>query len=104
MGWRVRVSAGAVALVCTLIAGAGIAQAFSAHGSVEQVYVTKLAPHAKMSLLNGTGKTVAIKQADAQGGLLFRNVAPGTGYRVRLASGGTKFGPLTVLSTRLAPP
>ena len=104
MGWRVRLPAGAVALVCTLIAGAGIAQAFTAHGSVEQVYVTKLAPHAKMSLLNRTGKTVATKQADAQGGLLFRNVAPGTGYRVRLASGGTKSGPLTVLSTRPAPP
>ncbi len=104
MGWRVRLPAGAVALVCTLIAGAGIAQAFSAHGSVEQVYVTQLAPNAKMSLLNRTGKTVATKQADAQGGLLFRNVTPGTGYRVRLASGGTKSGPLTVLSTRPAPP
>jgi hypothetical protein len=84
--------------------GAGVAQAFTAHGSVEQVYVTKLAPHAKMSLLNRTGKTVATKQADGQGGLLFRNVSPGTGYRVHLASGGPKSGPLTVLSTRSAPP
>ena len=57
-----------------------------------------------MSLLNPAGETVATKQADAQGGLLFRNVAPGTGYRVRLASGGAKSGPLTVLSTRPAPP
>ena len=43
-------SGGCCALICTLIAGAGIAQAFSAHGSVEQVYVTGLAPNAQMSL------------------------------------------------------
>jgi uncharacterized protein len=85
--------------------GASAAQAsFSAHGSVEQVYVTNLAPGAQMSLLNQAGGTIATKQADAQGGLLFRNVPPGTGYRVRLAGGGAESGPLTVLSTRPAPP
>src|SRR5436190_6252752 len=105
MAWRVRLAVGASALAFALVTGAGAAQAsFSAHGSVEQVYVTQLAPGAQMSLLNQAGGTVATKQADAQGGLLFRNVSPGTGYRVRLAKGGAKSGPLRVLSTRPAPP
>src|SRR5436190_5401446 len=105
MAWRVRLAVGASALAFALVTGAGAAQAsFSAHGSVEQVYVTQLAPGAQMSLLNQAGGTVATKQADAQGGLLFRNVSPGTGYRVRLAGGGAESGPLTVLSTRPAPP
>jgi uncharacterized protein len=78
--------------------------AFSAHGSVEQVYVTGLAPNQQMTLLSGAGKTVATQPADSQGGLVFRNVSPGSGYRVRPASGGTASGPLTVLTTRPAPP
>ena len=36
--------------------------------------------------------------ADGLGGLLFRNVRPGSGYRVRLASNGAESGPLTVHS------
>ncbi len=105
MIWRVRLLLGAAALAFALMTGAGVAQAsFSAHGSVEQVYVTHLAPGAQMSLLDRDGRTVATKRADAQGGLLFRHLKPGTGYRVRLSQGGTKSGPLTVLSTRPAPP
>jgi predicted acyl esterase len=78
--------------------------AFSAHGSVEQVYVTGLRSRARMTLLNRGGRAIATKRADGLGGLLFRHVRPGTGYRVRLAGGGAKSGPLTVLSTRAAPP
>jgi uncharacterized protein len=77
---------------------------FSAHGSVEQVYVTGLAPNEQMSLLNSGGRTIATQQADAQGGLLFRNVTPGSGYRVRASTDGATSGPLTVLSTQPAPP
>ena len=77
---------------------------FSAKGSVEQVYVTGLAPGAEMTLLSASGKTVATQKASSLGGLLFRNVKPGTGYRVRPSGGGTASGPLTVLSTRPAPP
>ena len=86
------------------MAAAGAAQAFNAHGSVEQVYVTGLAPGANVSLLDGAGNTVATKRADTQGGLLFRNVKPGTGYRVRRLPSGPKSGPLRVLSTQPAPP
>jgi predicted acyl esterase len=92
----------------TAAAGAGAASAtaptFSASGSVEQVYVTGLGPSAQMSLLNGAGQTIATQQADALGGLLFRNVTPGSGYRVRPSGGGPESDPLTVLSTRPAPP
>jgi predicted acyl esterase len=96
-------------LVCvfTTAAGAGVATAqttFSAHGSVEQVYVTGSAAGAQMSLLNSAGATIATRQANSLGGLLFRNVPPGSGYRVRATAGGAESGPLTVLSTQSAPP
>jgi uncharacterized protein len=91
-------------LAIAFMAGAAAAQAFSAHGSVRQVYVTQVGPGAQMSLLNPQGVTIATKRADAQGGLLFRNVTPGTGYHVRLTGGGGTSAPLTVLSTRPAPP
>src|SRR5260370_13332791 len=57
-----------------------------------------------MPLLNGAGQGIAPQPAASRGGLLFRNVAPGSGYRVRPAGGGAESGPLTVLSTRPAPP
>ena len=57
-----------------------------------------------MSLLDRTGATVATQRADSLGGLLFRNVAPAPGYRVRLTATGAESGPLTVISTRPAPP
>jgi uncharacterized protein len=97
------VCAGVLALLVSS-ATAVAAPTFTARGSVEQVYVTGLAAGARMSLLNSAGQTVATRQASSLGGLLFRNVPPGTGYRVRPAAGGEASGPLTVLSTRPAPP
>ena len=76
-----------VALAVSLVAAAG-ASAFTAQGSAQQVYVTGLAANAQMSLLNSGGKTVYTQNADSLGGLLFRNVTPASGYRVRLASTG----------------
>jgi predicted acyl esterase len=94
-----------------LLATAGSAHAatragpgFSAHGSVGQVYVTGLNARQRMTLLDAGGHAVATKSADGLGGLLFRHVKPGAGYRVRPARGGTASGPLRVLSTRPAPP
>ncbi len=107
---RLRAALAAVVLALTFMAGsgpataAGVAPAFTARGSAEQVYVTGLSPFASMSLLNPSGGTVATQRADSLGGLLFRNVTPGSGYRVRLSAGGTESGPLTVLSTQPAPP
>jgi len=91
-----------------LLLAAGSASAappsVDAHGSVEQVYATGLAPGARVVLTDRRGRRVATKRADGLGGVLFRNVAPGGGYRLRLASGGPRSGPLRVLSTRPAPP
>jgi uncharacterized protein len=92
-----------IAVAFVLVAGTGVAQAFDAHGSVRQVYATGLAPKAKASLVKG-GHTRQTRRADALGGLLFRNVKPGRGYRVRLADGGARSGRLRVISTRPAPP
>jgi predicted acyl esterase len=82
----------------------GAAQAFSAHGSARQVYATGLPSKAQVSLLSKSGRKVATKRADGLGGVLFRNVTPGSGYRVRLVKGGGKSGKLTVFSNRAAPP
>ncbi|HEX3512189.1 MAG TPA: CocE/NonD family hydrolase [Solirubrobacteraceae bacterium] len=82
-----------VAIFVWLVAAAS-ASAFSANGSVDQVYVTGLAPEAGATLLNSTGTTVATQTADGLGGLLFRNVKPGHNYRV--SSGGETSSPLTV--------
>ena len=104
MTWRVRLPVAVAALAFAFMTGAGVAQGFSAHGSVGQVYVTHLGPGAQMSLLNPAGATIATKRATAQGGLLFRHVKPGTGYRVRLSGEGATSRSLTVLTTRPAPP
>jgi predicted acyl esterase len=92
---------------CLLIAlfaapSAIAASAFDAHGSVEQVYATGLAPGAPVTLLDSGGQALATRNANALGGTLFRNVAPGSGYKV--ASGGEESGPLQVLSDQSAPP
>src|SRR3954453_17720297 len=103
MNSRARLAVGAVALSCAFAAGAGVSEAaVDAHGSAKQVYATGLGAGTQMSLLDSSGKTVAKKRASALGGVLFRNVKPGTGYRVK--GGGDESEPLTVLSTRSAPP
>ena len=76
---------------------------FTAAGSAEQVYATGLAPLARASLLSPSGVTLATQTADSLGGLLFRGVAPGTGYEVRLAANGTESGSITVHSAAAAP-
>jgi uncharacterized protein len=89
----------AVAMLAAAMAwlvAAATASAFSANGSVEQVYVTGLAPGAQVSLLSKKGETVSTQTADALGGLLFRAVAPGSRYRVLLTSTDEESGPITV--------
>jgi hypothetical protein len=103
---RIVVRLAAVAAVLAtfgVFAGSSLAASFTATGSAEQVDVTGLAPAAKMSLLNSKGKTVYTQKADSLGGLLFRNVPPGSGYRVRLAPHGAKSAPITVHSDAAAP-
>ena len=95
-------------MVCCLLASLFAAPsafadpAFGAHGSVEQVYATGLAPGAQVTLLDGGGQTVATRNANPLGGTLFRDVAPGSGYKV--VSGGEESAPLQVLTDQSAPP
>ena len=83
---------------------AGAETSFDARGSVEQVYATGLLPGAQVSLYDSQDQEVATKNANDLGGILFRNVAPGDGYRVGLASGGPESPPLQVLTTQSTPP
>ena len=46
---------------------------------------------------------MSTQNADSLGGLLFRNVKPGNGYRVRLTSTGETSGQITVHTTAAAP-
>ncbi len=78
------------------------AATFSAHGSVEQVYVTGARPGATLTLLNRGGARVRSRRADPLGGVLFRDVRPGRGYRV--IEDALRSPPLTVLPDRSAPP
>jgi uncharacterized protein len=100
---RLRLSIGVLALALPFLTQAAAAQAFDARGSVEQVYVTGLAPGQSMTLTDRRGKKVRAGKADSLGALLFRNVKPGSGYRVRPLKGAPS-PPLTVLTTRSAPP
>src|SRR4051794_5312345 len=101
---RARLPLGAAVAALMLLTGASAAEAFDAHGSARQVYVTGLAAKQEMALVDSSGRTVQRKRASGLGGLLFRDVEPGGGYRVRPAGGGAASGPLTVLSNRPAPP
>jgi hypothetical protein len=101
MGWRLRITVATAILA--LVPGTADA-AVDAHGSVEQVYVTGLEAGARAALVDARGKTVKRKRASELGGLLFRHVKPGDGYRVRLAGGGERSDPLTVLPNKPEPP
>jgi predicted acyl esterase len=99
-----------VALCCGLLAlllvpGPAAAEpSFVARGSVEQVYATGLPAGAQVSLYDGEGAAVATRNANSLGGTLFREVAPGAGYRVGLTANGPESAPLQVLTTQSAPP
>lgn len=90
-----------IASVLTLLSAAQ-ANAFEARGSVGQVYVTEAAPGTKLKLLDKKNKRVAKDTANELGGLVFRGVKPGDGYKVKGA--GQTSEALTVLTDRGAPP
>jgi predicted acyl esterase len=96
-------SAALIASSMTGTAASAAPPPFRAVGSVGQVYVTGLAPSAQASLVNSGGQTLQTRRASSLGGLLFRDVAPGTGYRVRRVSDGVTSGALTVRTTQAAP-
>ncbi len=76
--------------------------ALTARGSAEQVDVTGAGAGKQLVLLARSGRRVQTVRASSLGGFVFRNVTPGSGYRVQAGSQQTPS--FTVLSTRSAPP
>ncbi len=95
---------GALLALLAIPAQAGADPSFEARGSVEQVYATGLPAGAQVALYDSAEQVVATRSVNELGGVLFRNVAPGDGYRVGLASAGPESPPLQVLTTQSAPP
>jgi predicted acyl esterase len=88
-------------LLATLAAGVSIASAsttadFTAAGSARQVYATGLHAGSTVVLTDAKGRTVAKRKANYLGGVLFRNVRPGTGYHVKQLPSGPRSKALTV--------
>jgi predicted acyl esterase len=90
-----------IALVAFAAFASNAAADLLARGSVEQVQVTGATPGAQVNL-NHRGKHVQTLTAGSLGGVVFRDVKPGNGYRVR--EGATRSPKLRVLSQRPAPP
>jgi len=97
---------GALAIVGSTAVPAGAAvktaRPVDARGSVEQVYVVGATPGAKVALKRA-GATIDRGTIDDLGGYVFRDVAPGTGYRVAVAGLATSK-PLTVDAADDTPP
>ncbi len=97
---------GLILAVSALVALVGFASPAAARltvrGSAEQVQVTGVKGHARAMLLSRGGRRVSSRRADSLGGVVFRNVEPGRGYRVRAGSATSR--PFAVFSTRPAPP
>jgi predicted acyl esterase len=89
--------------VTTVLQASAAPPKFVAKGSARQVYVTGVKAGARMTLLNAKGKAVKTRTASALGGVLFRNVAPATGYRVRRDADGAKSAAITVRSEAAKP-
>jgi uncharacterized protein len=102
----------AAALVALMVvpAAAGAAT-FRAHESVQQVYVLGARPGQRLTLLDRRGRIVSVQRAGPLGGAVFRDVAPGPGYRVvpaatptATASSAPTTPTMTVVPDRSAPP
>jgi uncharacterized protein len=103
----------AIAVVLTMlgvapatIAHATLPASFTAHGSVEQVYLTHATPGDALSLDNASSTQVATGVVDALGGFVFRNVTAGDGYTVveHDAGGDQVSAPLHVMASTETPP
>ncbi len=78
----------------------------SGHGSIGQAYLLGGVPGAQATLVDASGRRVGRGRVDAQGSLIIRGVAPGSGYRFRTTDGSTtaSTGGFRVLSTGDTPP
>ena len=102
-GWTtVAALAAALALVGLLPASASAANSLAVHGSVNQVYVTGAQPGTSLRLVDRKKRKVATKPVGTLGGVVFRRVPAGKGYRVRAADGSLS-ARIGVMSDRAAP-
>lgn len=62
-----------------------------AHGSVQQLYVINTEPGLSVELLDAEGNVVRTATTDAEGSLIFRDLAAGDGYRLRADIDGSPF-------------
>jgi uncharacterized protein len=92
-----------LALVATSTAAAA-ATRLTVRGSVQQVYVLGARRGQVLALLDRRGRVVQIQRAGSLGGVLYRGVKPGPGYRVRPVPGGKRSAAVTVMPDRSAPP
>src|SRR5580704_9148790 len=97
-------SATLVAACVAVAATASAATGLEVGGSVQQVYVTGARGGESVALVNRRGATVSVLPAGPLGGVIFRGVRPGPGYRVRPAGGGAVSRAVTVMPDRSAPP
>ncbi len=80
-------SAAALIAVAMVPAAASAANNLAVHGSVNQVYVTGAQPGTSLRLIDRKKRKVATKPVGSLGGVVFRRVPAGKGYRVRAADG-----------------
>jgi uncharacterized protein len=100
--WALAVAAATVVAVPALgPSTASAANSLVVHGSVNQVYVTGAQPGTSLRLVR-KGKTVRRKPVGLLGGVLFRGVPAGKGYRARAADGSLS-ARVGVISDRSAP-
>jgi hypothetical protein len=79
--------------------------ALRVHGSVLQLFITDADPGTDVELLNDAGDPLTTGTTDAQGTLIFRDLAAGAGYRVAVGAGAERqiLGPFEVTAPDDAP-
>ncbi len=79
---------------------------FSGHGSIGEAWAVGVKPNAKVLIVNAYGRIAETGQADPQGGVVIRDIQPGSGYTFSEVLGGGVLGtkPFAVLSTSDTPP
>jgi len=71
---------------------------FSVRESVEQFHITHATPGDTLEVVDADGNVVASGEVDEQGSLIFRELEPGNGYRVRVMGSDEAARGLTVMS------
>jgi predicted acyl esterase len=103
LSWMVVAALAAALAIAALLPGSAAAVNYlGVHGSVNQVYVTGAQPGTSLRLIDRKKMRIATKPVGSLGGVVFRRVPAGKGYRVRAADGSLSV-PVGVMSDRAAP-